>query len=214
MTDAAEAPAKRRGPAPRGPFTGKRKTLTTRITEGTREQLEAAAEATDRSLSQEIEFRLERSFLTDEARRDREERAYGGAHTHALLRLFGDTIKGIEMQTSGSWTEDQYTFDQVRLGIQTFLDALRPTETDNDRPRMVDRFVDASLMNKLPPGTVDMMKNLRNKIGAVIALGYLEQLKWMGKGHKPKVDDVRGDGLQLAYDTAPIIAPLIGRDKD
>ena len=214
MTDAAEAPAKRRGPAPRGPFTGKRKTLTTRITEGTREQLEAAAEATDRSLSQEIEFRLERSFLTDEARRDREERAYGGAHTHALLRLFGDTIKGIEMQTSGSWTEDQYTFDQVRLGIQTFLDALRPTESDDDQPRLIDRFVDSALMDKLPPGIVAELKGLRNTIGAVIALGHLDQLKMRGEGHKPEVEHVRGDGLQLAYDTAPIIAPLIGRDKD
>lgn len=213
MADAAATKGKP-GPKPRGPFENKRRTLTTKITELTRRSLEDAAAATDRSLSQEIEFRLERSFLTDEARRDREERAYGGAHTHALLRLLGDTIKGVEIQTSGTWTEDQYTFDQVRLGIQTFLDALRPTESDDDQPRMIDRFVDSALMNKLPPGTEAEFKGLRNTIGAVIALGHLDQLKMRGEGHKPEVDHVRGDGLQLAYDTAPIIAPLIGRDKD
>ena len=65
-----------------------------------------------------------------------------------------------------------------------------------------------------PPGIVAELKGLRNTIGAVIALGHLDQLKMRGEGHKPEVDHVRGDGLQLAYDTAPIIAPLIGRDKD
>ncbi len=178
-----------------------------------REQLEAAAEANDRSLSQEIELSLERAYLSDEAWRDREDRAYGGPHTHALLRLFGDLIKGIEVQTSGSWTEDQYTFDQVRLGIETYLDALRPTESDDDQPRLIDRIVESAPMNKLPPRMVAELKGLRNTIGAVIALGHLDQLKMRGGGQKPEVDQVRGDGLQLAYDTAPIIAPLIGRDK-
>ena len=211
----ADATAKKGkpGPKPRGPFKNKRRTLTTKITESTRRNLEDAAAATGRSLSQEIEFRLDESLLEDDARRDREERAYGGAHTHALLRLLGDTIKGIEMQTSGTWTEDRYTFDQVRLGIQTFLDALRPPESDDDRPRLIDRLVDAVSMKKLPPRMVAEWKGLRNTIGAVTALGHLDQLKLRGEGHKPEVDHVRGDGLQLAYDTAPIIAPLIGRDK-
>ncbi len=65
MPDASANQKKRPGPAPRGPFTGKRKTLTTRITEGMRNQLEAAAKANDRSLSQDIEFRLEQSFLIE-----------------------------------------------------------------------------------------------------------------------------------------------------
>ena len=54
--------ARRPGPKPRGPFEGKRQTLTTRITDATRSKLEAASRDADRSLSQEIEFRLEQSF--------------------------------------------------------------------------------------------------------------------------------------------------------
>ncbi len=40
-----------------------RRTLTTKITERTRADLEARAEKTGRSLSQEIEMLLEKSFL-------------------------------------------------------------------------------------------------------------------------------------------------------
>ncbi len=57
---------RRPGPKPRGPFQNKRLTLTTRITEDLREKLEAAAEASGRSLSQEIELRLTQSFTADE----------------------------------------------------------------------------------------------------------------------------------------------------
>ena len=55
---------KKRGPGrpARGPYTDKRKTLTTRITADMREALEDAAKKADRSLSQEIELRLEQSF--------------------------------------------------------------------------------------------------------------------------------------------------------
>ena len=55
----------RPGPKPRGPFQDKRKTMTTRITESTRIRLDEAAQAADRSLSQEIEYRLVQSFETD-----------------------------------------------------------------------------------------------------------------------------------------------------
>ena len=61
-----EWPAERkRGPRPRGPYAYKRKTLSTRITAETRKRLDMAAEASGRSLSQEIELRLEQSFLID-----------------------------------------------------------------------------------------------------------------------------------------------------
>ena len=214
MTDADDAPVKRRGPAPRGPFTGKRKTLTTRITEGVREQLEAAAEASDRSLSQEIEFRLERSFLTEEAIRDRELSTFGGAHTHALVRLLGDLIKGTEFQTSGSWADDQYTFDQVCLSIETFLGALHPSEPDDGRPRLVDNLVETDTTNELAPEIEAELKNLRNTVGAAVARGKLDQLKLVEKRGSFEHGQVRSDTLQLHYETAPVIAPLIGRNNN
>jgi hypothetical protein len=59
--------AKRRGPKPKGPFEDKRRTLTTRITESTRNKLDDAAKASGRSLSQEIEHRLGRSFWMEDS---------------------------------------------------------------------------------------------------------------------------------------------------
>ena len=58
---------RRPGPKPRGPFQNKRLTLTTRITEDLRKKLEAAAEDSGRSLSQEIELRLIESFTAAES---------------------------------------------------------------------------------------------------------------------------------------------------
>lgn len=55
--------SKKRGPRPQGPYADKRKTLTTRITGEMRNRLETAANDSGRSLSQEIESRLEQSFV-------------------------------------------------------------------------------------------------------------------------------------------------------
>ncbi len=51
------------GRPPLGPFVGKRAVLNSRITQRTRQALEEAASVTGRSLSQEVEIRLEHSFI-------------------------------------------------------------------------------------------------------------------------------------------------------
>ena len=51
------------GRKPKGEFAGKTATVTTRIMPDTREALEAAALASNRSLSQELELRLSTSIL-------------------------------------------------------------------------------------------------------------------------------------------------------
>jgi len=55
-----------RGPKPRGPFSNKRCQINTKITGDTRKALEDAADHAGRSLSQEIELRLVRSFRDDD----------------------------------------------------------------------------------------------------------------------------------------------------
>ncbi len=62
----------------------RRKTTSTRITPETRAQLEEAAAQTGRSLAQEIEFRLEKSFLTDDAKFAE----FGGKEKFSLCRFF------------------------------------------------------------------------------------------------------------------------------
>lgn len=92
MPTASKKTKARPGPKPRGPFEGKRKTLTTRITEETRRRLDEAAEANDRSLSQEIEIRLDRSFLSETARFE----DFGGRKKYELARLFALTGNVLE----------------------------------------------------------------------------------------------------------------------
>lgn len=80
------------GAKPRGPFRNKRSILTTRITNQTRRALEEASRMTGRSLSQEIEVRLEQSFLDDEAAQLFRDRVYG-RELGALLELLGKAMQ-------------------------------------------------------------------------------------------------------------------------
>ena len=61
------APKKKTGAKAKGPYENKRAVLTTRITGKTRKALENAAAMSGRSLSQEIEHRLERSFMVEDS---------------------------------------------------------------------------------------------------------------------------------------------------
>jgi hypothetical protein len=65
MSEHAETP-KRIGRPPKYPGEGKRPTLTFRVRGKLHEQLQAAAAASERSISEEIEARLEESFRREE----------------------------------------------------------------------------------------------------------------------------------------------------
>ncbi|HLJ20064.1 MAG TPA: hypothetical protein VKU84_07695, partial [Stellaceae bacterium] len=112
---------RRPGPRPKGPFEDKRATLTTRITQETRDKLDASAVAAGRSLSQEIEFRLESSFAADEV--------FGGARAAALFRMLAGAAKDIEARLgSGGWLEDFATFAVVRQRWVELIDEHGPKE--------------------------------------------------------------------------------------
>jgi hypothetical protein len=80
------------GSKPRGPFNNKRDVLTTRITKETRNALEDASRVTGRSLSQEIEVRLNQSFFEDRAAELFRDRFYG-QELAALLELLGRVMQ-------------------------------------------------------------------------------------------------------------------------
>jgi predicted transcriptional regulator len=104
------------GPKPRGPYEGKRETITTRVTPGTRQKLDQTAEAADRSLSQEIELRLERSF-------DRED-GLGGHRTAEVLRRLGHLAEA--STDKKHWLDDYATFDAVMERWQDTLRQMMP----------------------------------------------------------------------------------------
>ena len=96
------------GRKPKGEFAGKSATITTRIQPRTRAVLQAAAGASGRSLSQEVEFRLRASLqrTTKAQRRNR-----------ALAFLITVAVESIEEQTGRSWLDDPFTSGAVQHAI-------------------------------------------------------------------------------------------------
>lgn len=114
---------RRTGPAPKGAYAGKSMVLSTRITPETRAALVGAKTKSGRSLSQEIEHRLRRSF-------DRDERwieIFGSRQNYAVLRLIAAAMDTVNPTRSGSsWRDDPFAFDQMIIAVNAVLAALRP----------------------------------------------------------------------------------------
>jgi hypothetical protein len=120
---------RRPGPKPKGPFEDKRRTLTTRITEATRLALENSAAEKGRSLSQEIEFRIECSFRDDNWLDAALDAAYGSRNAGVLMllgRVMRDAGAFAEATTLPDWLDDHGDFDAVARGLDTVIAALRP----------------------------------------------------------------------------------------
>jgi hypothetical protein len=106
----------RRGRPPKHGTT-KRSQFNTRLQQEVKERLEAAAQAAGRSLSEEIERRLEQTL--------EDERRSGGAHLHSVLRLFSGVAALIEARKGKRFLDDPDTYVQVRSAWDRILDASR-----------------------------------------------------------------------------------------
>ena len=109
------------GRKPKGEFVGKSATITTRIRPDHRAALEEAANASGRSLSQELEFRL-RASLQKPTKAQRRNQALGYAIT--LM------AEAIEKGTGRSWLDDLFTGTALRYAIEHFAFHFAPTLTD------------------------------------------------------------------------------------
>lgn len=103
------------GRKPKGEFSGKGAWMSTRITQETRDKLEAAAKESGRSLSQEIERRLDDSFGIQ---REQDPRL------RALFFLISETIRAIP--GSGDVFTDPHRFQQLKTGVATLLTKFTP----------------------------------------------------------------------------------------
>jgi hypothetical protein len=112
----------KRGPSPgrkpQGEFHGKTAMLTTRITPDTRAALERAAVKSDRSLSQEVEARLNLSLRKENTIDTRNIRALGEA---VML-----VARYIERATEKHWNEDAFTGQAVRHGCEFLISHFAP----------------------------------------------------------------------------------------
>jgi len=140
--------ASKAGRKPSGPYSSKNSVFSARLTEATRRSLEWAKDQSGRSLSQEVEVRLRRSFDEDRDIRER----FGSKETYALLRLIAlvieiendphnapkaarraprsiDAGKPRRRTPLPSWLTDSRKFDQTVAGINFLLSQFRPPGT-------------------------------------------------------------------------------------
>src|ERR1051326_1432381 len=100
----------KRGPAPRGEYVNKSKVFSTRLRPDTLDALKVAAEKSGRSLSQEVEHRLRRSFDFDGKVSD----AFGDWSIYSLMRMIATAMTAsFNPKTGASWADDPYVFNQA-----------------------------------------------------------------------------------------------------
>jgi hypothetical protein len=112
----------------------KRRIITMRVTNAAYDRIAASAQASGRSVSQEIESRLELSF--------QEERIMGGKSTALLSKLIASTVGLIELETERDWTEDRMTWEAVNAAVQRIVSWFQP-QLDFD---IWDKYRDSALL--------------------------------------------------------------------
>jgi hypothetical protein len=117
----------KRGPKPRGAYSGKTAVFSTRITPETLELLNTAKKAhraREWSLSQEVEDRLRRTFNDDKT----DVENYGNKQNAAIVRLIGHVIHAASTSVKGkhNWLKEQWLFDDVMDAIAHTLLWFRP----------------------------------------------------------------------------------------
>jgi hypothetical protein len=121
----------KRGPQPKGEYGRKgdrTAVLSTRLQHDTRKRLVAATQASGRSLSQELEHRLRRTFVED----DKAVEFYGNEQTAAIVKLIGAVIQSTARTISPrsrkqyEWLKHQFVFDNVMMAIRHVLLWFRP----------------------------------------------------------------------------------------
>jgi TraY domain len=105
------------GRKPKGEFTGKTATITTRIQPDTRDALEEAAQTSGRSLSQEVEFRL-KAGLRKPIQSERRNQALG--------QMIAFTADWIEKAAGRSWRDDPFTGQALWHAVEALAFYLGP----------------------------------------------------------------------------------------
>ncbi len=119
---------------PRGE--GKRHPLNMRTTKDVRDRLEAVATESGRSLAQEVEFRVQKSFsneLTYQVLMENIYEEFGGKGIYYLMKLLAQALTISEEQTGKSWQSDADTCALVEAVFNSILkrygpESVRPTK--------------------------------------------------------------------------------------
>lgn len=159
MTEGSQT--KRRGPKPKALSALKRANLTFRVRDGMREKLINAGEASGRSVSEEIERRLEDSFRINEE--------FGTGGRLDLLRLVSSVLRMTEWLTKDNSYKDRTALIEAKVAITVLLDLWISSMRTGSSSRLIDILADAGAKghaaatmqfmgsgldpdNKMPPG--------------------------------------------------------------
>jgi hypothetical protein len=156
----------RRGPKPQGPFEYKRRMLTTRITDDIRTKLDAAARAAGRSLSQEVEMRLESSFQAAGQLREALELSLGPQVAALVLMM------GLAMRDTARWPgrpfspvkllSEPFLFARAAEAAAKVIDCVKP---DGDPDALLFADIEGA-----PPEMIEQWTNLGRDVGAQVCL--------------------------------------------
>jgi len=149
------AQKRKRGGQPKPAEERKRNNLTFRARDQLKADLEAAAEYSGRSVSEEIEYRLQRSFVEDEQIAN----TFGDRRTYRVFQICATATRVLfnPDDESKSWLDDPRLFDSVIETVNRILGALRPREVTEYSPL-------AEVALKERPGLLDAML-YRGKVG-------------------------------------------------
>lgn len=117
MAEAEKKTTKRTGRPPKNPELGKRINMMFRLNEARRDQLMQDAERNGRSMSEEIEYRLERSYTDVDAIT----RYLGRQETVELALAVSSLADRVEKETGKKWSEDPYTMRMFYSAIERFM---------------------------------------------------------------------------------------------
>lgn len=131
----AASPKAKRGRPPLKAAERRRHVLSIRLRDENRKKLEELAALSERSVSEEVEVRLERSFQSQSLRREVLEMMFGqrGAALAFMIGLAAREIgaaigpDGPENAWDvGNWIDDPTAFDEIAQAINTIVEGLRP----------------------------------------------------------------------------------------
>ncbi|RWN28897.1 TraY domain-containing protein [Mesorhizobium sp.] len=131
---------KRRGRPTKPPVEGERIPLSLRVTAERKRELEAAATLSGRSLSQEAEYRLERSFADEGLFNSFDIRAWAVLYAHKFQSAGTEaaTEKGHPEWTDKQWMADAECLERAAFAVMRplLIECLARPETDVERTAM------------------------------------------------------------------------------
>ena len=189
------------GRPPKKPKDRRLPSMSFRPTHDLRDMLEKAAADSGRSLSQEIEYRLWRSAMDDDARKQEILYKFSGSHNYAIALAMARIASQLGGQVLAPWTENEWIYRQVREAFDAFLDGIAPPAGAD---KTGGRFLSPKPENEMSGREL-----------AEYWLEFLQRIAEMDEETKAKEgiyrepDNVR----RIAFEVEPEIAPLIGRRK-